>query len=443
MATESNDKETDELTAGTRDLKLDSVHFKCKIKIPIKLLLHQRSDRTVKSLDIATEDHPNGVFFYPRLVDNVGDTQQTIKLYSDWDKEKGIFHLKTINLNLEKRKITIFPRDFKGNEEKPGLLTYNVSKDGKCDFEKSQLIIEWNQDTSMNATLEEKLDRVRNIRIGTFNIKKGKIEQEISKLIQNFDLLALQELPVSPADYGEILKNLNKQLNEKNQCPYYIIIGGKFHNENSAYLYNTKYFVNICNTDSKDLDCAKTWETEKENHKMLMHQFFRPPLIVSFQTKYCELDTFTFISLHTSPNKKATSNRIEKIFYCYPSTAEEIETLFKLSKDITAKYDDEVHFKNLIIGGDLNWSEQYLLDEPNVPEEFTLRTPKINTNQIKTEIYDRLYIYGTDLEKAIIRNSGTVYYNGYRRKRPLEKTSTVWRKRPLLGENVHWRKRPL
>ncbi|CAD5126659.1 DgyrCDS14737 [Dimorphilus gyrociliatus] len=113
MATKSNDNETEELTAGTSDLKLDSEHFECKIKIPIKLLLHQRSDRTVLDkkrtpLDIATEDHPNGVFFYPRLVDNVGDTQQTIKLYSDWDKEKRIFHLKTINLNLEKKKLPFF-----------------------------------------------------------------------------------------------------------------------------------------------------------------------------------------------------------------------------------------------------------------------------------------------------------------------------------------------
>ncbi|CAD5126226.1 DgyrCDS14395 [Dimorphilus gyrociliatus] len=398
------------ITEGVSKL---SINYDCIIKIPIEKLRHIKNekcefrhrDRDYNESQFyypADEDLPNGIFYYP-------DSEKVIKLYTLWEEgdREVKFTVKTLQLSSDEREI-YFEKEPESKPDKQTINTnvYTILKDKKEEVRKDFLIIEWKKKPEMNSTV----DRNRTMKIGAFNTQK-KVDDTLMGVIERFDLILLQESVKEIEKYLTIFNNLNQKRKTNGNCAYYAIASKlSYNDERYIFVYNTKYL--IFREGDQYLDT--TLLTNSRGDTYTLNTFSRPPYLVLFGIKYCEIEDFLFIPLHAHPSKTIKGS-ISEEYQLYQSTYNEIYKLLQLP---TMKKEKS---ENFIIGGDLNWDESFIpnrekrttLDE-KMKDDIKLVTPFKNTMKIPREnnpkVYDRLLIKGK-MNQFVIPNSGIVYYD--------------------------------
>ncbi|CAD5126906.1 DgyrCDS14922 [Dimorphilus gyrociliatus] len=233
-----------------------------EIVLDIKYLLHQEFQNFTLDGDFnfMDENVPNGIYFYHDAKYDV-NRKSSLKLFSKWHEThngEGKFTLKIFQ---------------------PEILC-------SVQFVRETCVFKYEENCSIykleHSTYKKDLG------------ENEEVKNQFKKTVKSFDLLLLQEVAKDKKklpNFSEILRSINTELVSNGESPYYALVGKEYHNcERYFLLYNTKYLV-----------CSKCKEYEdKEKEK-----FSRPPLIATFQTKYCQVDKFTFIPLHSRPDKEA------------------------------------------------------------------------------------------------------------------------------------------
>ncbi|CAD5114015.1 DgyrCDS3177 [Dimorphilus gyrociliatus] len=286
------------------------------VEIPVKKLLHYVSyDRC--------NEKPNGIFFpYPDTAANLGEPlkQRPLKLYSVATADPPELIIKFLNIK-DKVKISLKGSVIFHGEISVTLNDFNPHDVFEIDFELN------------DDTMDMGLNRIENIRIGTFNIRKHDDIVALSKAIQYFDLIVLLEVSQSNINIKGLERHLWKLENNSQHCLYYKLESSyDGEKEKCVYFYNTRYFIAM----KPNYDEGKI-----EN---LQGHFKFTPFIVLFQTKFCLLEEFIFIPLHITTESGKTFSELNKL------------------NDVVSILENETQ-KNFIIGGDLNLGTAFMKKE--------------------------------------------------------------------------------
>lgn len=209
------------------------------------------------------------------------------------------------------------------------------------------------------------------IKVGAFNLQifgtekasKPEVMSILSKVIRNYDVIAVQEIRDSSQTALPLLKDAVNSMGSP-QYDYVVSerLGRTTSKEQYAYIYNTQTIQQIGSPytypDSTDM-------------------FQREPYVAEFKAKNGSFD-FVLITIHTDPD----------------TATQEINDLPKVVEDVKSKYQEEGDF---IVMGDLNADCTYFNENGQSPlrsnDYYWVTNNSVDTTTKSTDCtYDRIII---------------------------------------------------